>query len=133
MKLKFTPHKTYAIIITRRLKYDLLRLSIGGIDIEVSNEIKILGLTIDHKLSFHTYVTNVCKKARSCRNSCGAPYTIYILYYQQLVRGGEKKGLASEKNRMWYSADSLKSCVKAIGRPLCTRRWSWQVCLPLDL
>lgn len=35
----------------------------GGVPIGMSNEVKILGQTIDEKLTFNTHVANVCKKA----------------------------------------------------------------------
>lgn len=62
---EITPHKTCAIVITRRLKYNLSCLSMDGIDIGLSKEINILGLTIDHKLTFHT--RNKCMQ-KSNRN-----------------------------------------------------------------
>ncbi|XP_063382997.1 uncharacterized protein LOC134669402 [Cydia fagiglandana] len=62
-KLKFAPHKTCAMVITRKLKFDAPRLSMGGVNIAMSNEIKILGLTIDHKLTFNQHVAGVCRKA----------------------------------------------------------------------
>nr|XP_037877563.1 uncharacterized protein LOC119631142 [Bombyx mori] len=45
------------MVLTRKLKYDNPRLSMGGIGIELSQEIKILGLTVDAKLTFNTHVT----------------------------------------------------------------------------
>lgn len=62
-KLKFAPHKTCAMLVTRRLKFDVPRLGMGGVDIAMSKEIKILGLTIDEKLTFNKHVTNICEKA----------------------------------------------------------------------
>lgn len=62
-KLKFAPHKTCAMVLTRKLKYDTPRLRMGGIDIGMSREIKILGLTLDDKMTFNTHVAKVCKKA----------------------------------------------------------------------
>ncbi|XP_075979228.1 uncharacterized protein LOC142978606 [Anticarsia gemmatalis] len=62
-KLKFAPHKTCAMVITNKLKYDTPRLTMGGIGIGMSQSIKLLGLTIDHRLTFNTHITNVCAKA----------------------------------------------------------------------
>lgn len=62
-KLKFAPQKTKAMIITRKLKYDTPLLNMGGVDIGMSTDIKILGLIIDHKLTFNQHVAEVCKKA----------------------------------------------------------------------
>ncbi|XP_062529492.1 uncharacterized protein LOC119629800 [Bombyx mori] len=62
-KLKFAAHKTKAITITRKLKYDTPRLSMGRASIEMVKEIKMLGVTIDDKLTFNSHVSNVCRKA----------------------------------------------------------------------
>ncbi|XP_048000297.1 uncharacterized protein LOC125237346 [Leguminivora glycinivorella] len=62
-KLKFAPQKTNAMTITKKLKYDTPRLTMGGIGIDMSDEIKLLGVTIDRKLTFNTHISNVCKKA----------------------------------------------------------------------
>lgn len=62
-KLKFAPLKTKAMLITNKLKYDTPLLNMGGVDIAMSKDIKILGLTVDEKLTFNTHVSNVCRKA----------------------------------------------------------------------
>lgn len=62
-KLKFAPQKTNAMILTKKLKFDTPRLSMGGTVIDTKNEIKILGLLIDNKLTFNKHVTSVCQKA----------------------------------------------------------------------
>lgn len=62
-KLKFAPHKTKAMLLTRKLKFDTPHLRMGGVDIAMSKEIKLLGLWIDDKLTFNTHATEVCRKA----------------------------------------------------------------------
>lgn len=62
-KLKFAAHKTNAMIITKKLKFDAPRLHMGGEAIQTVEEIKILGLTIDKKLTFNSHVSNVCRRA----------------------------------------------------------------------
>lgn len=62
-KLKFAPHKTKAMVITRRLKYDSPILHMGGVDIDLTNELKVLGLIIDNKLTFNRHVAEISKKA----------------------------------------------------------------------
>ncbi|KAA5605915.1 hypothetical protein F3H15_35120, partial [Pseudomonas aeruginosa] len=57
-KLKFAPQKTNAMVTTRKLKHDTPRLRMGGIDIAMSREIKLLGVTIDDRLTFNTHVAN---------------------------------------------------------------------------
>ncbi|XP_045494894.1 uncharacterized protein LOC123693737 [Colias croceus] len=62
-KLKFAPHKTCALLSTRRLKYDVPRLAMGSVEIKYFSQIKILGLTIDSGLTFNAHVGTVCQKA----------------------------------------------------------------------
>lgn len=93
-KLKFAPHKTCAMVLTRKLKYDNPLLSMGGVDIGLSHEIKILGLTVDQKLTFNTHVNNVCKKAhnvyrqlsRAAKISWGLhPEVIEVIYRATII------------------------------------------------
>ncbi|XP_045536678.1 uncharacterized protein LOC123721595 [Papilio machaon] len=63
-KLKFAPTKTKAMVLTRRIKYDSPRLNMGGKPIELVKEVKVLGLTVDDRLTFKTHVANVCIKAQ---------------------------------------------------------------------
>lgn len=60
-KLNFAPHKTSAMLITCKLKYDTPRLSMDGIGIVMSREKKILGGTVDGKLTFNTHVSSVIR------------------------------------------------------------------------
>ncbi|KAL0882745.1 hypothetical protein ABMA27_016296 [Loxostege sticticalis] len=62
-KLRFAPHKTCAMILTRKLKFDNPRLKMGGVDIALSKQVKILGLYIDNKLTFNTHVGKQTAKA----------------------------------------------------------------------
>lgn len=62
-KLKFAPHKTNSMIVTTKLKYDAPRLHMGGQKINLVDEIKILGVIIDSKLTFNRHVQQICKKS----------------------------------------------------------------------
>ena len=62
-KLKFAPHKTYGMIVTRKMKYDTPFVHMGDTPFKLVTEIKILGLNIDQKLKFNNHVKIVCKKA----------------------------------------------------------------------
>ncbi|XP_063835567.1 uncharacterized protein LOC135084759 [Ostrinia nubilalis] len=62
-KLRFAPHKTCAMVMTKKLRYDNPLLTMGGVNIEVSKEVKLLGVIIDEKLTFNTHVATQCKKA----------------------------------------------------------------------
>ncbi|XP_062531476.1 uncharacterized protein LOC134201168, partial [Bombyx mori] len=90
-KLKFAPQKTKAMVITRRLKYDIPRLNMGGTVIPMSEDIKILGVTVDNKLTFNAHVSNVCRRA--------------IEVYKQLARAARASwGLHPEVIKLIYTA-----------------------------
>ncbi|CAK1591641.1 unnamed protein product [Parnassius mnemosyne] len=90
-KLKFAPHKTKAMVITNKLKYDSPRLNMGGMGIGISEEIKVLGVTVDKKLTFNTHVRNVSRKATAL--------------YGQLSRAAKVSwGLQPEIIRTMYTA-----------------------------
>ncbi|XP_049883069.1 uncharacterized protein LOC126378732 [Pectinophora gossypiella] len=90
-KLNFGPQKTKAMTMTNKIKYDTPVLDMGGIGIEMSNDIKILGLHIDRKLTFNKHVSEVCKKA--------------IVIYKQLSRAAKVDwGLHPEIIRIIYNA-----------------------------
>ncbi|XP_049880350.1 uncharacterized protein LOC126376843 [Pectinophora gossypiella] len=90
-KLRFAPHKPSAMLVTRKLKHDTPHLTMGGIDIGMSKQIKLLGLTIDEQLTFNTHVANVCSKA--------------VGIYKQLSRAARVSwGLHPEVIRSIYTA-----------------------------
>lgn len=90
-KLKFAPHKTNAMVITKKLKFDAPNLHMGSTPINLVNEVKILGLVIDNKLTFNSHVSQVCKKA--------------LNIYKQLARAARISwGLNSETIRTIYVA-----------------------------
>ncbi|KAL0858264.1 hypothetical protein ABMA27_012168 [Loxostege sticticalis] len=90
-KLKFAPHKTCAMTLTRKLKYDTPRIKMGGIDIAMSEKIKILGLTVDHKLTFNIHIANQTRKA--------------LDIYKQIARAAKVTwGLHPEIIRLIYNA-----------------------------
>ncbi|CAF4921525.1 unnamed protein product [Pieris macdunnoughi] len=88
-KLRFAPAKTKAMLMTNKLKYDTPRLNMGGTPIHMSNSVKILGLTIDHKITFSDHINAACNKAiglykqvsKAARVSWGlSPEIIKIIY-----------------------------------------------------
>ncbi|XP_045451643.1 uncharacterized protein LOC123660631 [Melitaea cinxia] len=90
-KLRFAPHKTNAMVVTRKLKYNDPRLRMGGVDIVLTNEIKLLGVVIDRKLTFNAHVANVCRRA--------------LAFYHQLARAAKVSwGLHPEVIRTIYRA-----------------------------
>lgn len=62
-KLNFAAHKTNAMLLTKKLKFDTPTLHMSGSVLSLVDEIKLLGLIIDRKLTFKPHVTAVCKKA----------------------------------------------------------------------
>lgn len=62
-KMKFAAHKTQAVIITNKLKYDTPQFILQGTHIAIGKEIKVLGVTIDRKLTFKAHIMNACSKA----------------------------------------------------------------------
>lgn len=62
-KLRFAAHKTNAMVLTRKLKYDVPVLRMSGTRLDLVKEVKLLGLTIDSKLTFNAHVSATCRKA----------------------------------------------------------------------
>ncbi|XP_039758863.1 uncharacterized protein LOC120632890 [Pararge aegeria] len=90
-KLKFAAQKTHAMLITRKFKYDTPHLNMGGKDITLVKEIKILGITIDSKLTYKKHISNISKKA--------------LNIYKQLSRAAKVSwGLNPEVIRTIYAA-----------------------------
>lgn len=90
-KLKFAPQKTQAMVVTNKLRFDTPALVMGGECVGLSHEIKILGLTVDNRLTFNAHVSNVCRKA--------------LNLYKQLARAAKIHwGLGPEIVRTIYLA-----------------------------
>ncbi|GBP10181.1 Retrovirus-related Pol polyprotein from type-1 retrotransposable element R1 [Eumeta japonica] len=62
-KLRFTPSKTNSMVLTKKLKYDDPVVHMNGEQISLVGEIRLLGLTIDRKLTFIPHDAKTCKKA----------------------------------------------------------------------
>ncbi|CAH2091367.1 unnamed protein product [Euphydryas editha] len=62
-KLSFAAHKTNAMIITKRRKYDTPIVHMSGTRLRLVEEIKLLGLILDSKLTFNAHASAICKKA----------------------------------------------------------------------
>lgn len=85
-KLQFAPSKTKAMVITNKLKYDSPVLSMGGVGIELSREIKILGLTVDDRLAFDSHVSNVCRRALNFYKQMSRAAKIYWGLQPEIIR-----------------------------------------------
>ncbi|GBP33600.1 Putative 115 kDa protein in type-1 retrotransposable element R1DM [Eumeta japonica] len=62
-KLRFAPSKINAMVLTKKLKFDVPVMPMGNIEIALVNEIHLLGLTIDKRLTCTSHVAKSCKKA----------------------------------------------------------------------
>ncbi|GBP90788.1 Putative 115 kDa protein in type-1 retrotransposable element R1DM [Eumeta japonica] len=62
-KLRFAPSKTNAMVLTKKLKFDVPTICMGHTTIALVDEIRLLGLTIDKRLTFVPHVSKACKKA----------------------------------------------------------------------
>ena len=64
--LQFSPEKSCAIVFTRK-RYEraqLVPLTIEGAPIEYKNEVKYLGITLDHKLTWKAHIAKTIIKAK---------------------------------------------------------------------
>lgn len=62
-RLKFAANKTQAVLLTKKQKFDCPRLRMQNTEIEYTNTLKILGLTLDKNLNFLPHMEEVNKKA----------------------------------------------------------------------
>ncbi|KOB65358.1 TRASSc9 protein [Operophtera brumata] len=60
-KMRFAAHKTQAIVVTRKLMYPP-RFELCGQTLELSDDLRVLSLTIDKSLSFRAHLDNVYRK-----------------------------------------------------------------------
>nr|XP_037877534.1 uncharacterized protein LOC119631103 [Bombyx mori] len=103
----------------------------GGIDIAMSREIKLLGVTIDDRLTFNTHVANVCRKAtgiykllsRAARVSWGLnPDIVRIIYTATIepiiLYAASVWAPAAKKLMTIKQLQVVQQCVR---RPHCTR------------
>ncbi|XP_037294286.1 uncharacterized protein LOC119189251 [Manduca sexta] len=100
-----------AMVITNKLKYDTPILRMGGVDIGMSNEIKVLGLTIDRKLTFNSHVSQACRKAAG----------LYKMLASQKL--GVRKQLGTIQRSFTHKADKgIQDCLST--RRCCSREYS---------
>ncbi|XP_052750082.1 uncharacterized protein LOC128200503 [Galleria mellonella] len=93
LKLKFAPHKTQAVLFTKKLKYHTPRLVMDGTPIEIRDEVKVLGLIIDRNLNFNSHIRTVSAKAlniyksvsKMARAQWGLNPSVLKLIYQSVV------------------------------------------------
>ncbi|CAK1584821.1 unnamed protein product [Parnassius mnemosyne] len=62
-KLRFAPHKTQSVLITRKQKFHRPLLKMEEVELQYLDQLKVLGLTIDQNINFKPHLDNVCRKA----------------------------------------------------------------------
>ena len=68
--LNISALKTKIVMFTWNKKWTLRPIKVGGTTIELSNSVKFLGVTLDHKLYFNEHISNISKKATACLMQC---------------------------------------------------------------
>ena len=64
-KISFEPSKSQAMIVSnKRRPWSIEPVQFGGINVEEVSEMRILGVSIDTKLTFKSYILNCAKRAR---------------------------------------------------------------------
>ena len=61
--LQLGGHKTEAVLITSRKKFEGIKLNINGHSIMRQQSLKYLGVLIDTRLSYKTHIGKICEKA----------------------------------------------------------------------
>ncbi|CAK1590886.1 unnamed protein product [Parnassius mnemosyne] len=74
------------MVITNKLKYDSPHLNMDGIGIGMSEEIKVLGVTVDRKITFNTHVRNVCRKATALYGQLSRAAKISLGFQPVIIR-----------------------------------------------
>ena len=128
-KLRFAPLKTQAIVVTRKLNYDLPQLEMNGIPIVLTENIKVLGLYLDNNLNFIHHldmtiakVINIYKSlSRAAKSNWGLNteilHTIYISVIEPII-------LYSAS--VWAPIVNKKGVLKRLDRT--TRMFGIQIC-----
>jgi hypothetical protein len=61
-KLSFQPNKTEAVVFTKNTTPLFLRLTTGGVNIQISPSLKYLGVHFDSKLTWHVHIDSITAK-----------------------------------------------------------------------
>lgn len=150
-KLNFAAHKTNAMLVTKKLKFGTPRLLMSGVQINLVDVVKILGLQIDKNLNFNAHVTAQCKKAADIYKqlACAAKVrwglngeiirTIYVAVIEPIMMyGANVWGKAAE---LQMNRKRLEAIQRGFAQKICkayrtTSLTSVQILsgtLPLDL
>lgn len=75
-KLKNNASKTEFIVFSKRKKKkkeNKIKITIDGVDIEMCDNVKYLGLIMDHKLNYGTHIDNACTKGQKVTGLLNSP------------------------------------------------------------
>ena len=68
--LSINPQKAIIVPFTKRYSIDIGQLHIGGSPVELSNEVKYLGVTLDKRLNWNSHLHNTLSKATHAMWAC---------------------------------------------------------------
>ena len=79
-ELQFSCKKTEIVLFTHKRNPDLCSLSMNGTKLELSKEARLLGVTLDSKLTWKPHITRITRKATTalmqCRQTVGKTWGI---------------------------------------------------------
>ena len=67
-ELQFSCKKTEIVLFTHKRNPDLGSLSMNGSKLELSKEARLLGVTLDSKLTWESHITRITRKATTACN-----------------------------------------------------------------
>ena len=91
-ELQISCKKTEFVLFTHKRNPDLGSLSMNGTKLELSNEARLLGVTLDSKLTWKPHITRITRKATTALMQC-----------RQIV--GKTWGIAPSMMKWIYSCD----------------------------
>ena len=112
-ELQFSCKKTEIVLFTHKRSPDLGSLSMNGTKLELSKEAKLLGVTLDSKLTWKPHITRITRKATTalmqCRQIVGKTWGItpsmmkwiYTAVIRQPCRMHVCSGLAVSTKSIW--------------------------------
>ena len=96
-ELKFSNKKTEIVLFTDKRNPDLGPLSMNGSKLELSKEVRLLGATLDSKLTWKPHITRITRKATTALMQC-----------RQIV--GKTWGIKPSMLKWMYTVVIVQSC-----------------------
>ena len=69
-ELQFSSKKTEIVLFTRKRNLDLSSLSMNGLKLELFQEAKLLGVTMDSMLTWKPHINRITRKATTALMQC---------------------------------------------------------------